>query len=593
MFVLNRCPLVLMGATLLCLAMLWTSLVARDGNVVFTAAVAAADKPDQEPDLADKDGENASERDDSEPKKEKKSADSHDADNKETDTKEAEKEEKKTTKAEAAEKKDKQSQSTTADTKPAEQDEEKAEADEKSKPSPFVVKEKPLRIEQKLDGIFVAENREEIALRPDAWTRYVIKDVVEHGAKVKKGDVLVRFDDEQIEERLAEETIDQRLSELALMQAEEEAPRSDKLLKFAYEAAKRSYDQLVEDHKYYLETDRPFAERIAKYRYESAKEDLASQEEELEQLKKMYEADEITEETEKIVLRRQEFEVATAKLMLELQEANRDYTLNVLLPRNDVFYTKALNEAKLALEQAKTALELGTTRGKYDLEKKRAARSKSVQAGAKLLNDRDLMEIKAPTDGTVYYGRCVSGQWAEIGSMMTKLVPYSMIPPNTVLMTIVKQRPLYVLTNVSEKELPDFKTGLIASLTPTAKEDDELTAKVTELAKIPGGGKKFEMRLELDQEDLPEWLVAGMNCSVKVTTYDNKNALMVPAAMINTDEDNDKLKYVMLSKGDDREPIRREVKVGKTKDKEVEILSGLKAGDKIIKEDKKKGEEDE
>jgi multidrug efflux pump subunit AcrA (membrane-fusion protein) len=39
--------------------------------------------------------------------------------------------------------------------------------------------------------------------------------------------------------------------------------------------------------------------------------------------------------------------------------------------------------------------------------------------------------------------------------------------------------------------------------------------------------------------------------------------------------------------------VRREVKVGKTKDKEVEILSGLKAGDKIVKEEKKKDEEDE
>ena len=46
-------------------------------------------------------------------------------------------------------------------------------------------------------------------------------------------------------------------------------------------------------------------------------------------------------------------------------------------------------------------------------------------------------------------------------------------------------------------------------------------------------------------------------------------------------------------KGDDREPVRREVKVGKTKDKEVEILSGLKVGDKIVKEDKKKDEEEQ
>jgi HlyD family secretion protein len=478
--------------------------------------------------------------------------------------------------------------------KPAKEKEEegkekpKAEESKKAeKPKPFEVKKKPLKIDQTLEGIFVAEEMEEVALRPDVWTRYTVVEAVEHGSKVKKGDVLVKFDNEDIENRLADESIDQRLSELSLMQAEEEAPRDEKLLRLTYESAKRTYDHLVHDHKYYLETDRPFAERIAKYRYDSSKEDLASQEEELAQLKKMYEADEITEETEAIVLRRQEFEVQTAKLMLELQTASRDYTLQVSLPRNDLFYKKALEDTKLALEKARTAMELGTTRSKYEMEKKRAARSRSLQNNAKLLSDRELMELKAPTDGVVYYGRCVSGQWAEIGSMTTKLVQHSMIPPNTVLMTIVKQRPLYVLTSVGEKEFPNFSDGMTATLKTVAENEDELEAKITKLSGIPGGGKKFEMRLDIDKGDLPEWLVAGMNCSVKMTIYDKKDALMVPADLIQTDKVDEKIKYVMLVT-DDEDPVRREVKLGKTKDKEVEVLSGLKEGDKIIKEELKK-----
>jgi HlyD family secretion protein len=464
---------------------------------------------------------------------------------------------------------------------------------EAKKPKPFTVESKPLKIEQTLEGVFVASEMEEVPLRPDVWTRYTVVEAVPHGTEVKKGDVLVRFDDEDIEERLAEETIDQRLSELALMQAEEESPRAEKLLKLTYESAKRTHDQLVEDHKYYLETDRPFAERIANYRFDSAKEDLASQEEELSQLKKMYEADEITEETEEIVLRRQEFEVSTAKLMLELQTANRDYTLQVSLPRNDIYYTTALEEAKLTLEQARTAMELGTTRGKYDLEKKRAARTRSVQANAKLLGDRSLMEIKSPTDGTVYYGRCVTGQWAEIGSMTAKLVPFSMIPPNTVLMTVVKQRPLYVLTSVGEKEIIEYKDGLPATIAPVADDKLELKGKIAKLPRVPGGGKKFELQLDLDKSDLPEWLVAGMSCAVKVVTYDKKDALLVPVDMIQTDKDDEKIKYVMRLAGDDEEPVRRDVKLGKTKDKMVEVLSGLKAGDKIVKEEPKKEDEAE
>ena len=591
MFVLFRKPLLLASG---CVA-LWASQSQRlpaveqglGSLLTVVTQQQADDKKDQEPDPADETD-----------KEEKKSTDEDKKESKSADPEEIQKEDEKksTEKDSETKKKATKSDDDEAD-KPADKkveektDEAKKEEKEKEKKKPFTVESKSLKIEQTLEGIFVASDMEEVALRPDTWSRYTVVDAVEHGKEVKKGEVLVRFDDEDIEERLAEETIDQRLSELALMQAEEEAPRAEKLLKLAYESAKRTHDQLAEDHKYYLETDRPFAERIAKYRFDSAKEDLASQEEELSQLKKMYEADEITEETEEIVLRRQEFEVQTAKLMFELQTANRDYTLQVSLPRNDLFYVTSVEEAKLALEQTKAAMELGTTRGKYDLEKKRAARTRSVQTNAKLLGDRALMEIKAPTDGTVYYGRCVSGQWAEIGSMTTKLVPFSMMPPNSVLMTIVKQRPLYVLSSISEKDLTNFKKDLPATLIPAADDKAELAAKITKLSGVPGGGKKFEVRLDLSTSDLPEWLVAGMSCNVKVTTYDKKDALLVPTDLIQTDKDDEKIKYVMLLSGDEEEPIRREVKLGKTKEKMVEVLSGLKKGDKIVKEEPKKDDD--
>jgi HlyD family secretion protein len=577
-----------------CAVLAWSSMgidAAQAGAEMSLLTVVSdqqsQDKADQEPEPADK--EDAEEADDEKEaaKPESKESDSDKTDDKGDEKKESSESDSDKQNSEKPAAKEEKTEKNADEGKP------EAAKEEAKKPKPFTVESKPLKIEQTLEGIFVASEMEEVPLRPDVWTRYTVVEAVPHGTEVKKGDVLVRFDSEDIDERLAEDTIDQRLSELALMQAEEESPRGEKLLKLAYESAKRTHDQLVEDHKYYLETDRPFAERIAKYRFDSAKEDLASQEEELTQLKKMYEADEITEETEEIVLRRQEFEVSTAKLMLELQTANRDYTLQVSLPRNDIYYTTALEEAKLAMEKAKTAMELGTTRGKYDLEKKRAARTRSVQANAKLLGDRSLMEIKSPTDGTVYYGRCVSGQWAEIGSMTAKLVPYSMIPPNSVLMTVVKQRPLYVLTGVGEKEIIEYKKGLEATITPVADNKLELTGKIAKIPRVPGGGKKFELQLDLSKGDLPEWLVAGMSCSVKVTTYDKKDALLVPADMIQTDKDDEKIKYVMRLAGEDEEPVRREVKLGKTKDKMVEVLSGLKAGDKIVKEEPKKEDETE
>ncbi len=480
-----------------------------------------------------------------------------------------------------------------ADPEPPEDSKEKAaddetEAPDKEGPKPFVVKRKPLKIESTLDGVFVAAQMQEVAIRPESWSSFKVLEAVPHGTEVKQGDWLVRFDADDLEEKLAQEAIDQQLNELALMKLEEQSPRDLKLLELAYQESKERYDQLVEDHEHYLDTDRPHSVRVADYYYDSAKEDLASQEEELTQLKKMYEADELTEETEAIVLRRQEFSVDTAKLYLDLHAASRDYSLKYQLPRTDLTYENALKQAKLALEQAETAKKIATSQSTFELEKARTARARSVQNHAKLLGDRALMELRAPADGTVYYGRCINGQWAELSSLSTKLIPHGTITSNTVLMTIVKQRPLVVTCYLGEKGLPDYRKSQDVLVIPAVDDKAEVSGRIEKLATVPGSSRKFEVQIEITGRDLPDWLVAGMSCSVKVKTYNKPDALLVPKDLVQTDEENEKVKYVMLLERENEEPVRREVKLGRSKEKLVEVLSGLAEGDKIVKEEPKK-----
>ena len=469
----------------------------------------------------------------------------------------------------------------------------KSEQDKKSEKKasddskPTQVKRKPHKVEAELDGIFVADQMEEVSLRPEVWTKFKVLEAVKHGTRVKKGDLLVRFDPEDLEKKIAEESVDQRLSELKLMQQEEEYPRAKRLLELNFEEAQRSNERVKEDYETYHSIDRPFTVRIAHYRYKSALEDLASQQEELAQLKKMYEADELTEDTEAIVLRRQEFQVATAELVLELEVSSRDYTLNVLLPRRDQAYKTMLEDAEIAYEQAKTAKEVGLPRKAFEMEKLREARAKSVEQHAKLVSDKGLMEIRAPVDGAVYYGKCSDGKWSQVTSLTAKLRPFASASANSVLMTIVQQRPLHVEAKISEKELPDLKQGQITSIVPSADKERHFSGKVLEIASIPGASSKYTVQLEFDPSDIPDWLVAGMTCDALVTVYENKQALVIPTDLVQTDEDDGKIKYVMLVDSDEDEPVRREVKLGRKKGSLVEVLKGLDEGDEIVKEKKK------
>jgi len=467
----------------------------------------------------------------------------------------------------------------------------KKKKEEEKKPEPHKVERNGLKIEVDLDGVFVASDTTEVALRPKVWTQFKVVEAVEHGDHVKKGDVLVRFDEEKIEERLADESLDQRLSELSLMQEEEQFPRVERALELSYDQAKRALEKLEEDIAYFKETERPQRELIAQYYYESAEEELASQLEELEQLEKMYEADDLMEETEEIVLRRQRFQVETAELILGLEESRRAYSLEVMLPRREESFDNALEKEKLDFEQVQSAKSLGLTRERYALEKKRQSRVRSVEKHAKLVGDRALMEIRAPSSGVVYYGQCINGKWSQIGSLKSKLRPFGTVSANSVLMTIVNQRPLTILSSIAEKEFADFSVGLPATIAPAADDELKLSGKVSEIATVPGADKKFAVELDVSTSDAPDWLVAGMTCKTKVTTYENEEAITIPSDMVETDEENEKIKYVMLVDPEDDEPVRRKVKLGRSKDKDVEILKGLEEGDQIVKQEKEEDKE--
>jgi HlyD family secretion protein len=480
-----------------------------------------------------------------------------------------------------------------ADAEPAADDEEKADdsADEEepkeedAEPETHTVETQDLTIEVEVDGVFVATEMEEVALRPKAWSTFKVERAVAHGARVRQGEELVLFDDEDLEEAIEERSLQQRVSEIALMEAEEEFPRSEQSVELAYESAERAYDEARDEYQRFEDTMRELSEELADYYLKTARQDLDNAREELEQLLQMYEADELTEETEEIVLRRQRFQVEVAEFSLEYTQINRDYTIDVAIPQREVLLKTMVEQARLNFERAKMARTLGLSRARYELQALRDERTRSVEAHGELTADRSLMRLRSPCDGIVYYGRCVNGRWMEVGSLETKLIPFGVVSPNAVLMTVVERWPMFVETSIGESELPQVRDEQDATIAPAADGEVEMHATVERVGSVPGSGNKFVVRLELtDEDEAPEWLMPGMTCKAKIVVYEAEDAVVIPAELVQTDEDDDDEKYVMVLVDD--EPVRREVKLGKTKDKDVEVLDGLEADDKIIKDAK-------
>ncbi|MEM9351752.1 MAG: HlyD family efflux transporter periplasmic adaptor subunit [Planctomycetota bacterium] len=465
---------------------------------------------------------------------------------------------------------------------------EESSPDEPEPPKPFIAEERSLRITIEADGVFVAVDSVEVPLRPESWSDFKVLEAVEHGREVSEGEVLVRFDTADYEEAVEKKSIEDRLDELALREAEEELARQEEAVAIALETTQRRLDQLQDDFNRFKDVERPLTERIADYRLADARESLASQREELEQLEKMYEADDLTEETEAIVLRRQRFQVETAELVLESQQVNREYTLGVLLPRRQKQFETSLREAELDLQAVQAAQGTGLTRERFALEKARQQRARSVDEHAKLLADRGLLEIRSPADGVAYYGRCVDGKWTGVKSMRSKLRPHGKVAVGTVLMTIVKQRPFSVRVAAPEKHIAQLAPGQAVVIAPAADEALEIAGEVTEVAAAPVGGD-FEVTITIDDET-PDWLVAGMTCEADIVLYENESAVVIPEHLIVEGEGEERFVYV-IDHGIDK-PLRREVRTGRKKGKLVEVLRGLEAGDRVVPLPKKEPKKD-
>ncbi|MCI0332601.1 MAG: HlyD family efflux transporter periplasmic adaptor subunit [Planctomycetes bacterium] len=587
----------------LSLTVLWLGLGTPDAaaedasaNVapsVSTAIQAAEEEKKEEEDKKDEaDKKEAEAEEKSDADKESTDAEKK-AEETATEKKESKEEEKPA--AKEAEKKEAPATEDTAKEKPDSKPEEKTPAKpEAKKRKTLKIEPKRLKIDLALDGTFVASKMEEVAFRPEAWTDYEIVEVVAHGQKVRKGETLFKFDSEKLNEAIADLELEQRLNELAILKAEEEMPRMEKTLKLDFAVAERSNQQAKEDFDRYREIDRPMMEKTAEFMVKYYDFMLAYETDELEQLEKMYEADDLTEETEEIVLKRQRNTVEFAEFGLESAKLSRDETLKISLPRYDIRIKEALERSELAQARAQMALSLDLNRARYELEQRKKARSKSLDRHAKLLADRELMEIKAPADGIVFYGQSVNGRWSDTATLINKYKPKNNVSAGSVLMTIVETRPMYVTSTVDEGKRPDVSDGKKAKIALPAEDAERVAAEVKSISPIPVSPGKFEINFNVTQDEIPAWIVPGMSGKIQVTTYNQKDAITVPKTAVHDDEDDEDQKYVWLVDPDDEEakPERRNVKLGKRKGDDVEIVKGLKKGDVISLDDESKTDDE-
>ena len=456
-----------------------------------------------------------------------------------------------------------------------------AEKEAAAKPPTQKIKKGPFRIEVALDGIFEAQNQAELFVRPQEWAVLTVLKAVEHGAAVKQGDLVLALDTEKIDRVIADLRSDLELNELALKQSAAQLAALEKIAPLEAQLNDRNRRITEEDWKRFQEVGKPLMAKVTDFRLKAAQEMLEYAEEEYRQLEKMYKADDLLEETEKIVLRRAKNGVDRAKLVLELSRAEHEEAVKLSLPRMEERNKDQTERSLIDVEFTKINLPLLMGKHHLELEKLQVARNQGQDKLKKLISDREAMIVKAPFDGTVYYGRSVRGKWSA--ASVETLRRGASILPNEVFMTVVQTRPLTIRTTVPESQVQRVGTGLQALVLPVGFAPLKLSAVVARVAAIPMGSSGFDCQLTVAADGLNSAIVPGMNCELKMVPYKKTDVLTVPLKAVFTEEFDPAKQYVYLQ-GKDGKPQKRVVVLGQRNDKQVEVLQGLAEGDEILLE---------
>ncbi len=469
-----------------------------------------------------------------------------------------------------------------AQAKGAHADENAGKTDAAKNKKVFVeVKPGDIKIYLELEGIYESTAYDEVILRPKQWKTLKVKKAVPHGTAVMEGDPILWLETKELDKELERQKRALVRAELSLRLASDELRFLKESTAMDLDIIDRNAQIAKEELDYFLKVREQQDIKSANMNLKFSKYSLEYAQEELNQLQQMYEADDLTEQTEEIILKRAQRAVESAEYSLERAELSHTRRLTTLIPREKQSLIDS--HAKAALNRAKSivTLPLVLRSKELDVEKQQRDVEELNKKIAELDRDREMMTIFADRSGLLYYGRCVNGKWSEISTRAKQLKPSGTVSAKTVLMTIVDPTALRVRISLSQEQLAMVKQGQAAVFRPKAHLNYFSRGEITEINSVlQGDGKFLAFAATRSDPDFP--ITPGMSCKAKIQVYEKKNALSVPVSMVHRDEfSDDSRPYLWVGTKKAGTQKKRFVKTGYSQNGKVEILSGLKPGDVV------------
>ena len=438
----------------------------------------------------------------------------------------------------------------------------------------YTVERGPLAINLTETGTI--KSRDQYIVKSQVEGRTSIIYVIDEGAVVKKGDLLIELDSSTLQDRLVDQQIQVENTEADFVSANEnlEVVKIQSQSNIAKAELDNQFAQ--EDKVKYIEGEWPKALMESETELTLADEDLKRATDEFEWSKKLN-AEKYLSETEfradELALKRSELQVALAAEKLNLLN---DYTH----PRKLAELDSEITQKDLALQRVNRESSSDFAQAQARLRARQAELKRQKSKLTKIEDQISKTKMHAPAAGMVVYATSSEFSWRgdtqplDEGQEVRERQELIHLPTADSMMVVIR---------VHESALGKVQIGQDVQISIDALPGRSFTGKVTKIAPLPDAASVF-MNPDLKVYDtqimidgvFPK-IRTGMSCKATILIEDHADALAVPLQAV-VGRAGETVVYVV--NGNTTEP--HTVVTGLDNNAMVHIISGINAGDEVL-----------
>jgi multidrug resistance efflux pump len=434
-------------------------------------------------------------------------------------------------------------------------------------------------------GVFEPVNPLVVRIRTKQYhDDFIVKHAIAAGTKVARGEVLLELESAKIDLAVAAAQNALNIAQANRAKAQADVSLGQQSDALAMSSAKNDLVNAQTSLKRWDDIDAGMQLLAAKLQSRISDFYVENDTDELDQLRKMYNSEELTNETADIVLKRAvrtlDLDTTTNKIAHSITDRYAQFEQGILREQ----LASRLGQETIGVSQLSAAQIQGKELRDAALVTARAAEAEASKNLDELRGDQGSFTITSGIDGIVVYGNFSQRAWHPIEP--EQLAAGEKVQPDQILMTVYRPGDLQLSLQCPEGQTGYFSPGTKVRIVPLAMQDlnyDGICEAMSVIGEAQGPQQAFNLIVDLPSVD--GRLAPGFAADVNLDAGTIHDVLLIPLTAVWRDK-------VWVSKPGPNGTTTEEARIvtlGKSDGENVEIKSGLAEGDEVLTQAKHPG----